>query len=107
MKLIFAVVSNEDSHSLQRALTKVNLQVTELSTTGGFLKIGNTTLIIGVEDHQVEQCISIIKEESQQRSELVPSSASYDMGRFTSFPLEVTIGGATVFVVDVEQFIKV
>lgn len=106
MKLIIAVVSNDDSHSLSNALTKENFAVTKLATTGGFLKIGNTTMLIGTEEDSVEKCIEIIKEESKQRTELVPSTASYDIGRFATFPVEVQVGGATIFVVDVEKFIK-
>lgn len=106
MKLIIAVVSNDDSHSLSNALTKENFAVTKLATTGGFLKIGNTTMLIGTEEERVEKCIEIIKEESKQRTELVPSTASYDIGRFATFPVEVQVGGATIFVMDVEQFIK-
>ena len=106
MKLIIAVVSNDDSHSLSNELTKENFAVTKLATTGGFLKIGNTTMLIGTEEDRVEKCIEIIKEESKQRTELVPSTASYDIGRFATFPVEVQVGGATIFVVDVEKFIK-
>ena len=106
MKLIIAVVSNDDSHSLSNALTKENFAVTKLATTGGFLKIGNTTMLIGTEEDRVDKCIEIIKEESKQRTELVPSTASYDIGRFVTFPVEVQVGGATIFVVDVEKFIK-
>lgn len=107
MKLIIAIVSNDDAHALSNALNKKNFSVTRLSTTGGFLKIGNTTLLIGIEDDQKETVFDIIKEYSKQRTELVPSTAAYDIGRFASFPVEVTVGGATVFVVDVEQFFKV
>jgi uncharacterized protein YaaQ len=106
MKLIIAVVSNDDSHSLSNALTKENFAVTKLATTGGFLKIGNTTMLIGTDEDRVEKCIEIIKEESKQRTELVPSTASYDIGRFATFPVEVQVGGATIFVMDVAQFIK-
>lgn len=107
MKLIIAIVSNDDSHALSNALTKENFSVTKLSTTGGFLKMGNTTLLVGTDDDQVNKCIDIIKEQSKQRTEMVPSTAAYDIGRFATFPVEVTVGGATIFVVDVEQFIKV
>jgi uncharacterized protein YaaQ len=106
MKLIFAIVSNEDHHAVQSALTKRGYSVTKLSTTGGFLRIGNTTLIIGTEDDKVETAIELIKKESQTRTEVVPSTASYDLGRYASFPLEVSVGGATIFVLNVEQFIK-
>ncbi len=107
MKLVIAIVSNDDSHALSNALNKENYMVTRLSTTGGFLKMGNTTLLIGTEDKDVERVLDLVKEYSKQRTELVPSTAAYDIGRFASFPVEVTVGGATVFVVDVEQFIKV
>lgn len=107
MKLIIAIVSNDDSHACSNALTKENFSVTKLSTTGGFLKMGNTTLLVGTDDDQVNTCIDIIKEQSKQRTEMVPSTAAYDIGRFATFPVEVTVGGATIFVVDVEQFIKV
>ncbi len=106
MKLILAIVSNDDSSSVSSALTKENFQVTKLATTGGFLRAGNTTLIMGVEDDKVEHCIEIIGSECKKRTEIVPSSASYDIGRYASFPIEVQVGGATLFVIDVEQFHK-
>ncbi len=106
MKLILAIMSNDDSPAVSSALTKANFQVTRLATTGGFLRAGNTTLIVGVDDDKVDQAIEVIGEYSKRRTEIVPSSASYDIGRFASFPVEVQVGGATIFVVDVEQFIK-
>lgn len=106
MKLILAIMSNEDSPSVSSALTKENFQVTRLATTGGFLRAGNTTLIVGTEDEKVDQAIETIAEFSRKRTEVVPSTASYDIGRFASFPVEVQVGGATIFVIDVEQFIK-
>lgn len=106
MKLLLAIMSNDDSPAVSSALTKENFQVTRLATTGGFLRAGNTTLIVGVEDQQVDHAMEVIKEFSKRRTEVVPSSASYDIGRFASFPVEVQVGGATVFVIDVEQFIK-
>lgn len=106
MKLILAIMSNEDSPSVSAALTKENYQVTRLATTGGFLRAGNTTLIVGTEDEKVDKAIEVIGEYSRKRTEVVPSTASYDIGRFASFPVEVQVGGATIFVIDVEQFIK-
>ncbi len=106
MKLILAIVSNDDASSVSSALTKDNFQITRLATTGGFLRAGNTTVIIGTEDDRVDRCIEIIGMESKRRTEIVPSTASYDIGRYASFPVEVQIGGATIFVLDVEQFVK-
>lgn len=106
MKLILAIMSNDDSHSVSSALTKENFQVTRLATTGGFLRAGNTTLIVGTEDDKIDRAIEVIGEYSRKRNEVVPSTASYDIGRFASFPVEVQVGGATIFVVDVEKFVK-
>ena len=104
MKLILAIVSNDDSSSVSSALTK--FQVTRLATTGGFLRAGNTTMIVGTDDDKVDQAIEIIGNESKRRTEIVPSTASYDIGRYASFPVEVQVGGATIFVLDVEKFLK-
>ena len=106
MKLILAIMSNDDSPAVSSALTKENYQVTRLATTGGFLRAGNTTLLIGTDDEKVDRAIEVIGEYSRKRTEIVPSSASYDIGRYASFPVEVQVGGATIFVVDVEKFLK-
>jgi uncharacterized protein YaaQ len=107
MKLILAIVNNDDSSKVQTELTKAGFSITKLATTGGFLMSGNTTLICGTEDDKVETVIGIIGEFSQKRKQLVPAAASYGIGLYTAMPVEVTVGGATIFVVDVEQFKKV
>ena len=106
MKLILAIISTDDTKACISALNKASFHVTRLATTGGFLSSGNTTLIIGCEDKEVEKAIEIIGNESQRRTEIVPSTASYDIGRYASFPVEVQVGGAVIFVLDVEQFVK-
>lgn len=107
MKMVFAIVSSDDSSAVQKALTKEGFSVTKLATTGGFLMSGNTTFIIGTSDDKVETLISLIEKHSKKRTQMVPSSASYGVGMYSSFPVEVTVGGATIFVVDVERFEKV
>lgn len=106
MKLILAIVSNDDASAVSSSLNAEAYQVTRLATTGGFLREGNTTLIIGTDDEKVERAIEIIGQECKRRTEIVPSTASYDLGHFASFPIEVQIGGATIFVLDVAQFLK-
>ena len=101
MKLIIAIVSNDDANKVQSELTKNGFSITKLATTGGFLMSGNTTLICGTQDEKVDLAISIKK-----RTQMVPSTASYGVGMYTSFPVEVTVGGATIFVLDVERFEK-
>ncbi|MBQ0065636.1 MAG: cyclic-di-AMP receptor [Firmicutes bacterium] len=106
MKLVLAILSNDDSGAASNALTKHGFQVTRLSTTGGFLRAGNTTLICGCQDEEVEKVVDIIGDFSKKRNEYVPSAVSYDVGRYSSFPVEVQVGGATIFVLPVDQFIK-
>ena len=106
MKLILAIMSNDDAPTASTALNKEGYSVTRLATTGGFLRAGNTTIIVGCEDEKVDKAIELIGSESKRRTEIVPSTASYDIGRYASFPVEVQVGGATIFVMDVEQFIK-
>ncbi|MGI6005073.1 MAG: cyclic-di-AMP receptor [Christensenellales bacterium] len=109
MKLLIAIVQDEDSQKLMNALTKEKYSVTKLATTGGFLRVGNTTMIMGVEDDKVEDAIHIIESVCKSRSQMVPgpSPITGTMGTFIPYPIEVTVGGATVFVLDVEQFRKV
>ncbi|MCI8492506.1 MULTISPECIES: cyclic-di-AMP receptor [Anaerotruncus] len=106
MKLIFAIVSNDDSSRVSKELTKNKYSVTKLATTGGFLMAGNTTFLIGTDDDRVDDVIRIIGMHSKKRTQMVPSSASYGVGMYTSFPVEVQVGGATVFVTNIERFEK-
>ena len=68
--------------------------------------MGNTTLIVGCEDDQVDHAIEIIGKESKRRTEIAPSTASFMSGEFSPMPIEVTVGGATIFVLDVDKFMK-
>lgn len=68
---------------------------------------GNTTFMICTDDEKVDQAISIISQKSKKRSQMVPSPAAYGMTGYTPYPVEVTIGGATIFVTNVERFEKI
>lgn len=106
MKLVLAIVSNDDSSKVLKGLVKENFFVTKLATTGGFLMTGNTTFLIGTNDEKVPRIIEIIEEHSKTRTKLVPNSIVSEFGMFTSLPVEVQVGGATIFVINVEQFLK-
>ena len=107
MKLLFAFVQNEDVKSLTRALIKRDINVTRISSSGGFLSSGNSTLMIGVEEPELQDTLDIIKKYSHKRGTAMASqTVSSIQGIATPMPISVTIGGATVFVVDVENFYK-
>lgn len=107
MKLVLAIVSNDDSGMVSAALTKAGFSVTKLATTGGFLMAGNTTFIVGTDDDKVDQVIETISKQSSRRTQLVPSTTTMDVGMYSSFPVEVTVGGSTIFVLSVDRFEKV
>jgi len=108
MKLLIAIVNSEDSQAVISELTRTGFPVTKLTTSGGFLRTKNTTLFMGIEEEKVSQAIDVISHFSKKRSQPVSSSQGFlgegIMGSFT--PNRVTVGGATVFVLDVEQFYK-
>lgn len=106
MKLVTAIVNKEDSRAVCRELLRNKFYVTRLATTGGLLMAGNMTLLIGTEDERVDACIECIAKCCQQRTEIVPGTATLGLGLETAMPMEVTVGGATVFVTNVERFEK-
>ena len=107
MKLIIAIVNRDDANAVTRNLTKNGFSSTQLSTTGGFLLAGNITLLIGVKDDQVQRAIDTIREHSHSRKQMVPAITEMSYGFMPVMPVEVTVGGATIFVVDVERFERV
>lgn len=109
MKLIIAIVQDDDSVNLVETLTDEGFRVTKLATTGGFMKEGNTTLIIGVDDEKVNHVLAKIEEVCRTREQLVVSAApaAIETGGFIPFPVEIEVGGAVVFVIDVDKYIKI
>lgn len=106
MKLVIAIVSSDDANNVQKALIKEHFQATKLATTGGFLMKGNTTYLIGAEDEKVPAIIEVIGNHSKQRKKIIPNSVINEFGMLATSPVEVTVGGATIFVLNVEQFVK-
>ncbi|HBM79412.1 MAG: cyclic-di-AMP receptor [Clostridiales bacterium] len=109
MKLVIAIVQDDDSANVLSKLTKEGFRVTKLATTGGFLRAGNTTLLIGVDQDKVDSVIEIIKNLCETRKQVITSTSPVagTTGIYVPYPIEVSVGGATVFVVDVDKFIKI
>ena len=106
MKMITAIVNKEDTRTVCAALVEAGFSVTRLSTTGGFLMAGNTTLLLGVDDDKVDAAIAVIRDCCHQHTEVVPNVSGYDDNGPNVEPLAITVGGATVFVTNVERFEK-
>jgi len=95
MKLIVAIVQGEDADDVIRAMLAAGYRLTRINTTGGFLRRGNATLLIGVEDHQIDEVIALMQATTRRRTE--------------SAPIEKGIPeyAATVFVLDASHFVRI
>jgi uncharacterized protein YaaQ len=109
MKLVLAVVQDDDVDDLVERLVKEKVSSTKLASTGGFLREGNTTLMIGVEKEMVESVISIIKDicKSRKQTFTTPIPPTGSAGVYIPYPIDIMVGGATIFVVDIDRFEKV
>jgi uncharacterized protein YaaQ len=103
-----AIVQDKDAGRLLEALMAKGFRATKLASTGGFLREGNTTLFIGVEDGQVEAVEAVVKQICKTRRQLVTplTPMGGTMDAYTTYPIEVQVGGATIFVLGVERFDK-
>ena len=106
MKLVIAIINNDDSHKVLSQIGRAGFYATKLSTTGGFLKAGNMTLIMGVEDERLDELLALLKENCKRREEMTTALPDYASDMMTAVPVRITVGGATVFVLDVDKFIK-
>ena len=110
MKLIYAIVRYDNEDEVVSALTKQHFSITKLNTTGGFLRKGNTTLMIVTEDENVQTAIDIIKKECGKRQKItinMPYISGAAMMNYATMPTTVEVGGATIFVTNVERFEKI
>ena len=106
MKLILSIVHRDDAGPLVDGLTEAGFRATTVSTSGGFLRRGNATILIGTADEQVPDVLQLIRETCHTRTQFVnPMPPIMEPGEmYIPTPVEVQVGGATVFVLDVAQF---
>ncbi|HEY3414796.1 MAG TPA: cyclic-di-AMP receptor [Armatimonadota bacterium] len=106
MKLILAIVHDRDRHKLSDRLVKEGFRFTQLASTGGFLREGNTTFMIGVDDEQVDAALHVVDDCSRTREQfvnLLPPDAGA-AGALIANPVSVRVGGAVAFVLPVDRF---
>ncbi len=105
MKMIMAVVQDIDADAAIDALVEAGYRVTRVASTGGFFRQGNTTFMAGVEDDQVEAVLDMVRSTCQKRKRPLPvSPAAVESPAVMGGYVEVTVGGATVFVFDVVRY---
>ena len=107
MKMILGILNTDDAPVVIQHLNKAGYFVTRLTTSGGFLRAGNATILVGVEDEKVQDVIDIIHKYSKSRKQMIPTAAEAGMNFYPSMPVEIVVGGATIFVLNVDRFEKV
>ncbi|MCH8200217.1 MAG: cyclic-di-AMP receptor [Chloroflexi bacterium] len=107
-KLCIIIVSDSDANRLMERLVERDLPATKIGSTGGFLRRGNATVMSGVEASAVDTVIEIVRTECHARKEFVPVQTLPFLGDggFSSEPVEVRVGGAIMFVLDIERFVR-
>lgn len=108
MKLMMIIVQDQDSYTLVDDLLEEGYRITKLSSTGGFLKSGNTTLLMGVDEERIPKAMEMIENHCKTR-EINTSYLTMNMpgDSYIPYPIQVTVGGATIFVMDVDQYIRI
>ena len=106
MKLLMTIIHERDHGRVSEALLTAGYKFTKISTTGGFLRDGNATLMIGVDDNEVDTVIGLIRDSCKTREQYVslPPPDVMPAGTFIPNPVKVSVGGAIVFVVEVARF---
>ena len=109
MRLVMAIIHDEDAFHIIDLLSERGFSVTKLASTGGFLRSGNTTLICGVNEERIPELVDIIEKKCKSRKQITSVNAAPVNANegYAPYPVEVTVGGATIFVLNVEEFKKV
>ncbi len=105
MKLVFAIVNQDDAPQLVKKLSQEGFSSTSLPSTGGFLHVENCTVMVGVDPEKVRTVLELIRTCCHHRTETVP--ASTEPPYYPPIPMETVVGGATIFVVDIDHFERI
>jgi uncharacterized protein YaaQ len=106
VKLAVCIIHNRDRNRITDELVKGGFKFTVIGSTGGFLREGNTTILLGIEEADLATLQKLIAQNCQSREQLVnvmPFEAA-PPGAFIPSPVKVPVGGAVMFVLNVEQF---
>ena len=106
MKLLIVVIQDYDCGRLLTALSEVKIGATRIASAGGFLRTGNTTVLIGVDDDRLATATRLVEETCRRRGMGV--GASGEMAGVESYEVaESRIGGGVAFVAPVERFERI
>ena len=106
-KLVIVITDDDEADRLIDKLVERGYPATKVSSTGGFLRKGSATILSGVDGNDVDAVLVIIRAETKARTEYVPAQATpFPDTALPREPIPVRVGGAIVFVLNVERFLK-
>ena len=108
-KLVLAIIQDEDAFHVMDLLSAKGFGVTKLASTGGFLRAGSTTLICAVSEDSIPELVDVIEKKCKSRKQITSVNAMNVNANesFAPYPVEVTVGGANIFVLNIEEFKRV
>ena len=106
-KLLIIIAADDDADSLIQKLVQRGHPATKVSSSGGFLRRGNATILSGVDADDVDSVLAVIRSECRARTEFLPAQTlPFPESIYPAEPVQVRVGGAIVFVIPVERFEK-
>ncbi len=105
VKLVLAIINDYDVDRVLRSLTSAGLSVTRIASAGGFLRTGNVTIMVGVEDAELDQCLDLLAHAGARRVVASPQDPTLDYEDIGGHGIAaVSLGGMSVFVLKVERY---
>jgi len=105
MKLVMAIIQDEDAFNTMDVLAEKGFQSTKLASTGGFLRAGRTTLLCGVDETRLPELFDIFEKKCKSRKQITSVNSTHVSATesYVPYPVEVTVGGAVIYVLNVEE----
>ena len=109
MKMLIIIVEDDDAFAVIDELNEKGYYVTKLASTGGFLRSGKTTLLCGDNEERIPDLVEIVKKKCKARKQVASSHYMNTAAADTHipYPIEISVGGATIFSLNIEEFITV
>lgn len=106
MKLVVCIIHNRDKNRVTDKLIESGFKFTIIGSTGGFLREGNTTFLVGIQEEEKDLLLQVVQENSSTREQILNVGSMEAPGGLMGSPVKVPVGGAVVFILDVEQFAR-
>jgi uncharacterized protein YaaQ len=105
MQAMLVIIQSQDGDVVMKRLEALNLPcLLSIASTGGFLREGNTALLLAARPEQSAQVMTVLRDTCHERTTFVPAYYFEVAPTLSTFPIEVEVGGATIFSCEIERF---